>query len=323
MTRLLLAAIVLALAGMSQAAAQTYPTRPITMIVAYPPGGPTDSLARILIEPLRNALGQPVIIENVSGAGGTIGVARAARAAPDGYTLSIGQFASHVSTPAIYPVTFDVLRDFEPVSLLSNSSLWLIGKAGLPANNLQDLVATLKANPDQATWGTVGAGSAAHLCGLSFENRIGTRLRYVPYRGAALVTQDLIGRQIDLSCLEASTTLPHVRAGRMKAFGIMRKGRWGPAPEVPTMEEAGVSGLHISFWHGLWVPKGTPREVVGKLNSVFAGVLREPAVRERLSALGQEIPPHDQLTPEALAAHHKAEIETWWPIIKAAGIKPE
>src|SRR5262245_30885107 len=312
MTRLLLAAVISVLAGILPAAAQNYPSRPITMIVAYPPGGPTDSLARILIEPLRNALGQPVIIENISGAGGTIGVARAARAAPDGYTLSIGQFASHVSTLAIYPVTFDVLKDFEPVTLLSNSSLWLIGKASLPANSLQELVAWLKANPDHATWGTVGAGSAAHLCGLSFEDKIGTRLRYVPYRGAALATQDLIAGQIDLSCLEASTTLPHVRAGRIKAYAIMRPRRWAPAPEVPTMEEAGVSGLHISFWHGLWVPKGTPRDVVGKLNSAFAGVLGEPAVRERLSALGQEIPPRDQLTPEALAAHHKAEIETWW-----------
>jgi tripartite-type tricarboxylate transporter receptor subunit TctC len=320
---LFVAAVAVGLATAERAAAQVYPSRPITMVVSYPPGGPTDTLARIVAEPMRQALGQPIIIDNVGGAGGTIGVGRAARAAPDGYTISIGQWASHVSTVAVFPVQFDVLKDFEPVALLTDAPLWLIGRSSLPGNSVTELISWLRANPDKASAGIIGSGSAAHLCGINFQNKTNTRFQFVPYRGAGPATQDLIGGQIDLLCVEASNSLPHVQSGKIKAYAVMGNKRWASAPDVPTMDEAGVPGLHISFWHALWVPKGTPRDIIGKLNAAAVDALSNPAVRQRLTDLGQEIPPRDQLTPEALGAHHKAEVDKWWPIIKAANIKPD
>ena len=311
------------LAAIAQASAQPYPSRPVTMIVPYPPGGPTNSLARIVGEPMRSALGQPIIMDNVGGAGGTIGVTRAVRAAPDGYTINIGQWASHVSAGAVFPVQYDALKDLEPIAMLTDAPLWLIGRGNLPANNVKELVAWLQANPDKASAAHIGAGSAAHLCGINFQNKTGTRFQFVPYRGAGPALQDLIAGQIDIECVEASNSLPHVQSGILKAFAIMGPRRWASAPNVPTMEEAGVPGLTISFWHALWAPKGTPKEIIGKLNAAVVETLTNPAVRERLAGVGQEIPPRERLTPEALAAHHKAEIEKWWPIIKAANIKPD
>jgi tripartite-type tricarboxylate transporter receptor subunit TctC len=301
--------------------AQDYPSRPITLIAPFPPGGPTDTVSRVMAEHMKTTLGQTVVVENVTGAGGTIGIGRVARAAPDGYTIVVGQWTTHVGGGAIYPLQFDVLNDFEPISLLASSPLWIIGKTDLPAKNLKELVTWLKADPGKATAATVGAGSAAHMCLIYFAKETGTRMQYVPYRGGAPALQDLVAGQVDLSCLEASQTMGHFRGNRIKVFGVMAKQRWFGAKEVPTLDEGGAPGLHFPFWHALWGPKGMPKPVVAKLNAAVISAFADPAVQKRFHDLGMEIPPREQLTPEALYAHHKAEIEKWWPIIKAADIK--
>jgi len=300
---------------------QSYPSRPIAMIVPFPAGGPTDTLARIVTERMRVSLGQPIIIENITGAGATIGVGRAVNSAPDGYTLSIGNWTSHVGSAALYPVQYDVLKDFMPVSLLTTAPMIIVGKNDVPAKDAKELIAWLKANPDKASVVSIGSGSAAHICGLYFQEMTGTRFQFVPYRGGAPAMQDLVGGQIDLMCAEASQTLTHVRSGRMKAFAVMTPKRWQALPDVPTTDEVGVPGMHISFWHGLWVPKGTPDDVIAKLNAAVVETLADPAVRQRLTDLGQVIATREEQTPAALAAHHTAEIEKWWPIIKRANIK--
>ena len=307
----------------SAAVAQDYPARQIVVIVPFPAGGATDILARILSEPMRVALGQPVVVQNVPGAGSTIGVGRAIQSAPDGYTLSIGNWTSHVGASAVYPVSWNVLTDLEPVAMLSTTTLIIVGRTGLPVNNGKELIAWLKANPDQATAATVGAGSGAHICGIYFEQKTGTRVRYVPYRGGAPVMADLMGNQIDLFCGEASQMLQHFVAGRIKPLVVMSKSRWLPLPEVPTMEELGASDTHITFWQGLWAPKGTPRDIIAKLNDAVVKAFGDPVVIKRLTELGQSIPAREQLTPEALAAFHKSEINKWWPLIKGANIKAE
>jgi len=304
----------------SSIAAQTYPSKPITLIVPFAAGGPTDSLARILAEPLKQGLGQTILVENVTGAGGTIGLARAARAAPDGYTVILGNWTSHVGTPALYPIQQDVLKDFEPVARLPVSRLWLTGKTGLPAQDAAGLIKWLKANP-QATFGTVGSGSAVHICGIYLQNSTGTRFQFVPYRGAAPAYQDLIAGNIDLTCMDASAGLAYHRSGRIKAYAVAGNGRWTPAPEVPTLNEAGVAGMDLTFWNGLWAPKGTPKEAVEKVNRAVAEAFNDTRMQQRMTDLGMEIVPREQQTPEALGAYHRAETEKWWPVIKAAGIK--
>jgi tripartite-type tricarboxylate transporter receptor subunit TctC len=305
------------------ALAQDYPSHPITMVVPFPAGGPTDTLGRILSERMRVTLGQPIVIENVTGAGSTIGVAHAAQAAPDGYTLSLGNWTSFVGSGALYRTSYDLLKDFEPVSLLTFAPMLIVGKNALPVNNANELIAWLKANPDTASAATVGAGSAAHVCGLYFQDRTNTRFQFVPYRGGAPAMQDLVGGQIDLMCAEASQTLTYLRSGKMKAFAVMAKTRWPALPNVPTTDEIGAPGMYISFWHGLWVQKGTPKQVIAKLNNAVVETLADQTVRQRLTDLGQIIATADQQTPSALAAYHRAEIEKWWPIIKAANIKVE
>jgi tripartite-type tricarboxylate transporter receptor subunit TctC len=311
------------LASIVTAAAQTYPVRPITMIVPYPPGGPTDTLGRILAERMRVSLGQPVIVENVGGAGGTIGVARVARATPDGYTINFGNVASHVFSSIVYKLPFDVRKDLQPVALLTVSPLWIIARNGLPAKDVKELVGWLKANPNKATWGIVGPGSPAHLCGVYFQNHTGTRFQFVPYRGAGPVIQDLVAGQIDLSCIEASASRPSVQGGKIKAYALLSKNRWPASPTTPTIDEAGVPGLYLPFWHGMWVPSGTPADAVHKLNGALVEALADPAVRKRITTLGVELAPREQQTPEALHAHLQAEIDKWQPIIEAAHIKPE
>jgi tripartite-type tricarboxylate transporter receptor subunit TctC len=323
MKRLSVAVALATLAGTAGTAAQSYPSRPITMIVPFAAGGVTDIVARIVSERMKTSLGQSVIVENVSGAGGTIGVTRLFRAAPDGYTLAVGQWTSHVGAGAMYPVPFNYLVDFEPVSMLSTAPLWIIGRNNLPAKDVKELIAWLKANPDKASAATTGLGSGIHMCLVYFQNMTGTKFPLAPYRGAAPLMQDLLAGQIDLSCPEAGQTLPQYRAGTIRAYAVLTGKRWFAAPDVPTIDEAGVPGLHFPFWHGLWAPKGTPKDVIAKLNAAAVEALADAGVRQRFNELGHEIVPPEQQTPEALAAYHKAEIDKWWPIIKAADIKLE
>jgi tripartite-type tricarboxylate transporter receptor subunit TctC len=321
MTRFGLALLLLAFAGIAGAHAQAFPSKPITMIVPFPAGGGSDILARVVADQMKHTLGQPVIVENVGGAGGTIGTARVARSAPDGYTIGFGQWTSHVGSGALFPLTFDLLKDLTPVARLTTAVLWLIGRGDLPANNLRELIAWLKANPDKATAATIGAGSGTQLCLIYFQQNTGTKFQLVPYRGTAPIFTDLLAGHVDLTCPEAGQTLALYRSGKVKPFAVMDEKRWFGAPEVPTTDEAGAPGLHMTFWYGIWAPAGTPKDVIAKLNASVAASFDNPALRQRLTDDGHIIPTRSQLTPEALGAHHKAEIEKWWPMIKAAGIK--
>ncbi len=320
--RLFAVAFAATLVSIGSATAQVYPSRPITMIVSLPPGGAVDTLGRILAEHMRTSLGQPVVIENVSGAGGTVGVGRVARAAPDGYTLSIGNWASHIGASLVYPVRYELVKDFEPVGLLTNVPHWIVARKTLPAKDLSELIAWLKANPDR-TAGTVGSASGSHLCGIYLENTTGVRFQFVPYRGGAPALQDLVGGQIDLMCDLAANSLAMVRGGQIKAYAVMAKTRFFAAPDIPTADEAGAPGIYVSNWHALWAPKGTPGEVITHLNAAVVNALADPAVRQRIADLGMEIVPREEQTPEGLGAFEKAEVEKWLPIIQAAGIKPE
>jgi tripartite-type tricarboxylate transporter receptor subunit TctC len=318
-----LAAGAAALPAVSRVArAQAYPSRPITIIVPYPAGGGADAVARIMAERLRTFLGQPMIIENVSGASGSIGTGRVARAAPDGYTLGIGNWSTHVVNGAIYALSYNVLSDFEPVALHQVFYLLVVAKKTLPASNLKELIAWLKANPDKASSGTTGLGGQGHLAGILFQNLTGTRFQHVPYRGNALAMQDLIAGQIDLIFADP-TAVAQVRAGSVKAFAVTAEHRLPAVPEVPTAAEAGLSGFEIANWNGIFAPKSTPKDVITKLNGAVSSALTDASVVQKLVDLGSEIPSLEQQTPEALAALQKAEIEKWWPIIKAAGIKGE
>jgi tripartite-type tricarboxylate transporter receptor subunit TctC len=317
------AALVAACSAAPDASAQVYPSRPITIVVPFTAGGPSDTLARILAERAQVSLGQPVHVENVPGAGGTLGVGRVVRAASDGYTVSYGQWASHVGAGAIYPVQYDALRDLAPVAMLGSTPLWIVARKSLPANSLVDLIAWLKANPNKATAATVGSGSASHLCGIYFQQNTGTHFQFVPYRGGAEPMRDLVAGRIDLMCDQASNSLALARAGQIQAFAVMAKTRWFAASDVPTVEEAGLPALHFSFWHGLWVPRGTPKAIINRLNAAVLDALSHPPVQQRYLDMGLQPPAGDQQTPEALGALHRAEIDKWWPIIRAANIRLE
>ena len=319
----IVAGCVLLWGGIAAAPAQVYPSRPITMVVPFAAGGPVDTVARILSEPMRATLGQSIIVENVTGAAGSIGVGRVARAAPDGYTLSIGHWSTHVVNGAIYPLPYDLLRDLEPIVLLPSNPMIVVSKSAVPAKNLNEFVGWIKANEGKVSAGTAGAGSATHVAGVYFQNVTGTRFQFVPYRGTGPALQDLVAGQIDFIVDQASNSLQHVRDGKIRAYAVTASARLPSAPDIPTVAEAGLPSLDISVWYGLWAPKGTPKEIIAKLNAAAVQALSEPTVRQRFAELGLDMPPRDRLTPEALAAHQKAEIEKWWPVIKGANIKTE
>jgi tripartite-type tricarboxylate transporter receptor subunit TctC len=312
-----------AAAGTGHAAAQAFPSRPITMIVPLATGGSTDVIGRIVAEGMRATLGQPVIVENVTGAGGTLGVGRVARAAPDGYTISLGQWGTNMANGAIYPLQYDIIGDFEPVALIANQPFLVDSKKDLPVKDLRELIAWLKANPDKATEGNSGLGTPSHVAGILLQNTLGIKWQMVPYRSAGLSMQDLIAGQIDILLDTPAVSLPQVNAGTIKAYAVTAKSRLAVAPDIPTVDEAGLPGFYFSFWHAIWVPKNTPKPIIAKLNAAVINALADPAVRKRLTDIAQDIYPPEQLTPEALGAFHRAEAEKWWPIIKAAGIKAE
>ena len=303
------------------AAAQNYPSRPVTMIVPFAAGGPTDALARIIAEPMRKELGQPVIIENVTGAGGSIGVGRAVRSPADGYTLSIGHLGTHVVNGVMYTLNYDLVADLAPVAMLANNPQLIVSKNSLPANDLKSLVAWLKAHPTGASAGTAGPGSGAHIGGLYFQNLTGIKLQFVPYRGTGPAIQDLVAGQIDVIFDQSSNSLPQVRNKLIRAYAVTAKQRIGSAPEIPTVDEAGMPGFHVAIWHALWVPKDTPKPVIDRLQAAVKASLADETTRARLADLGQDIPTLEQQSPAGLAAYQKAEIAKWWPIIKAAGVK--
>ena len=322
MRRLLIAVAFLASCG-SIAMAQVYPSRPVTMVVPFPAGGSTDTIGRVMADGMRGPLGRSVIIENVGGASGNLGVGRVARAQPDGYTLILGSWPTHVLNAAIFTLPYDPLNDFEPVSLVAAQPLFIVARKAMPARDLTELVAWLKANPDKATQGTAGTGGASHLAGVFFQKATGTRFQFVPYRGSAPAMQDLLAGQIDMMIDLAASATPQVRAGNVKAYAVTAKSRLAAAPDVPTVDEAGLPGYYVLSWHAVWVPKTTPKPVVAKLNAAVVEALADPAVRKRLADVGQEIFSREQLTPEALSAYHKAEIEKWWPMVRTANIKSE
>jgi tripartite-type tricarboxylate transporter receptor subunit TctC len=322
MKRAYLAAI-LTLATAGAAFGQAFPSRAITMVVPFGAGGPTDALARIVAERMRPALGQTVVVENVSGASGTIGLTRVARATPDGYTIVLGNWPSLVVASAVMALPYDVQKDLEPIGLLPNNPYIIVSKKDVPAKDLKGLIAWLK-TADRVSAGTGGPGAGQHVSGLYFQNATGTKFQFVPYRaGSVDIMRDLVAGHIELSFDQAISALPYVRNDQVRAYAITGKTRLAAAPDIPTVDEAGAPGVYVSTWFGLFAPKGTPPQVIAKLNAALVEALADPAVRTKLTDLGQEIPPASEQAPAALAAHLKTEIEKWWPIIKGANIKTE
>jgi tripartite-type tricarboxylate transporter receptor subunit TctC len=303
--------------------AQNYPSKPVTIIGPFAAGGPADAMARLVGERMQRTLGQPIIIENVAGAAGTIGVGRVVRSAPDGYTIGIGNWSTHVLNGAFYPLPYDLLNDLAPIARLPANPTFIIVRKSLPVNDVKGLIAWLKANPEKASAGTAGGGSASHVTGVYFQNLTGTRFGFVPYRGTGPALNDLVAGHIDLMFDQASNSIEQVRAGTIRALAVTSPSRLASMPDIPTVDEAGLPGLYISTWYGFWAPKGAPKDVVARLNAAVNEVIAEPEFRKRLIDQGLEAPPPDQRTPEALGALQKAEIEKWWPIIRSANIKPD
>ena len=313
----------LALSGLliGSACADNYPSHPITVIVPFAAGGPSDAMMRILGERMKTTLGEAILIENVTGAGGSIGVGRAVRSLADGYTISFGHLGTHVANGAVYKLGYDLVADLDPVVLLPSNPMIIVSKNAVPARTLSELLAWLKSSPTPAAAGTAGAGSGSHIAGLYFESVAGIKLQYVPYRGTGPAMNDLVAGQIDLIVDQTANSINQVRAGTIRAYAVTDDKRVAQASDIPTTDEAGLPGFHMTLWSGLWVPKGTPKEIVDKLNAAATEALRDPQVRKQLENLGLQMPPSDQLTPEALGDWQKAEITKWWPMIKAANVK--
>jgi len=323
MRRTILAALLALLTFGGHAHADTFPSHPITLVVPFAAGGPTDAMARILADHMRSSLGQSLLIENVTGAAGSLGVGRVVRAAPDGYTVSIGHLGTHVANGAIYKLGYDLVTDLEPVVLLPSNPMIIVSTNAIPAGSLKELIAWLKAKPTPATTGTAGAGSGSHIAGLYFESATGIKLQYVPYRGTAPALTDLVAGQIDIMIDQTSNSIGQVRAGTIRAYAVTDDKRVESASDIPSTDEAGLSGFHMTLWSGLWVPKGTPKDVVAKLNAAAVAAMNDPAVRRKFEDLGLQMPAADRLAPEVLGAWQKAEIAKWWPMIKAANVKVE
>jgi tripartite-type tricarboxylate transporter receptor subunit TctC len=317
MKRLLIALVLAIFAGNVAVQAQTYPSRSITLVVPFPPGGSTDTAARIMAERMRASLGQPIVVENVGGAGGSIGVGRVARSAPDGYTFDIGQWDTHVGS-IIYKLDYDLEKDFEPIGLISNNPQLMVAKNDLPANNLAELVTWMKANPGKINF--VNQNAAANVTGVLFENLTKQKVQFIPYRGAGPAMTDLISGTVDLLVVQGAVALPQIRAGKIKAVANLSEKRSASMPDIPTADETGVPGLYMSGWFGFFAPKGTPKDVIAKLNGATVEALADPAIQKRFTELGLDVAPREQQTPEGLAAFQKAEIDKWWPIIKSSGI---
>lgn len=321
MRRFVLAVLFATFAFAASADAENYPSRPITIIVPFAAGGPSDAMTRILAERMKITLGETVLVENLTGAGGSIGVGRAVRSPPDGYTISFGHLGTHVANGAIYKLGYDLVTDLEPVALLPSNPMIIVSKNAVPAKSLKEFLAWLKAQPKPPTAGTAGAGSGSHIAGLYFENVTGIKLQYVPYRGTAPALNDLVAGQIDLIVDQTSNSISQVRAGNIRAYAVTDDKRVESAADIPTVDEAGLPGFHMTLWSGLWVPKDTPKEIVAKLNAAAVDALNDPAVRKQLENLGLQMPPKNQLTPAALGAWQKAEIAKWWPMIRDANVK--
>ena len=320
MRKLILAVLAVLISG-GAALADNFPSRPITIVVPFSAGGPSDAMARILAERMKVTLGESLLVENVTGAGGSIGVGRAVRSPPDGYTISFGHLGTHVANGAIYKLGYDLVADLEPVALLPSNPMIVVSKNAVPAKSLKELLEWLKARPTPASAGTAGAGSGSHIAGLYFENITGIKLQYVPYRGTGPAMNDLVAGQIDIIVDQLSNSINQVRAGNIRGYAVTDTRRAESASDIPTADEAGLPGFHMTLWSGLWVPKGTPKEIVDKLNASAVDALNDPAVRKQLENLGLQMPSKDRQTPQALGDWQKAEVAKWWPMIKAANVK--
>ena len=313
-------ALLMTFAG-SALAAENFPSHPITVVVPFAAGGPSDAMMRILGERMKLSLGEAILVENTTGAGGSIGVGRVVHSPPDGYTVGFGHLGTHVANGAIYKLNYDLVADLEPVVLLPSNPMVIVSKNAVAARTLPELIDWLKSRPQPATSGTAGAGSGSHIAGLAFESAAGIKLQYVPYRGTGPALNDLVAGQIDIIVDQTSNSINQIRAGTIRAYAVTDSKRVEQAPDIPTVDEAGLPNFHMTLWSGLWVPKGTPKEIVEKLNKAVLDALADPQVRQQLENLGLQMPPADKSTPEALGDWQKAEIAKWWPLIKAANVK--